>query len=66
MDMTVLDLTDHPARAEIEKKFEEGKTVVGAWIHPLQKAEKIATESGTITHELFCGLSHRIDRRFTE
>lgn len=65
MDLTTVDLTDHPARAGWEQKVRRGETpeVVAEWIAPEQTAEEIAETLGTISYEVLCRLARRLPRR---
>lgn len=61
MDLTMIDLTDHPRRAEWEASVATCPPAV--WIGPEQNAESIAAAAGTIPYEILCALSHRLPRR---
>lgn len=65
MDLTTVDLTDHPARAQWETQVGRGETpaVFAEWIAPGQSAEEIAGHLGTISYEILCRLGRRLPRR---
>ncbi|MCA9293545.1 MAG: alanine racemase [Phycisphaerales bacterium] len=63
MDQVTVDVTDVPARftqvgAEVE--------VIGADAGAPNSMPNVAARAGTITHELMCGLSHRVPRVYTK
>lgn len=63
MDQVTVDVTDVPSRftqvgAEVE--------VIGADPGAPNSLPAIATRAGTITHEIMCGISHRVPRVYTK
>jgi alanine racemase len=63
MDMVLVDLTDHPEGAAIEKSVrEKGETVWATWIGSEQPVEKHASVLKTISYEVLCDLSRRVKR----
>ncbi len=66
MDMVMVDLTEHPECSKIEEDWRTGKSVECEWIGPHQLVEEIASQLSTISYEIFCGLSHRLPRRWVE
>lgn len=62
MDMTMIDLTDHPRREALVRKQERGTLPWAYWISEQQPAETIAAHLGTIPYEVFCSIAHRVNR----
>lgn len=65
MDLTMVDLTDHPRAAEWGARVSRGEApeLWAAWIHPRQTADEIAAACGTIPYEILCEMSRRLPRR---
>lgn len=65
MDLTMVDLTDHPRVAEWTQALEHGQmpSVQANWIGAGQSAEDIAAALGTISYEVLCAMASRLPRR---
>lgn len=64
MDLCGVDLTHHP-KAEVWRKALEEKQlpeIWAEWIGVHQRSEEIAGAVGTISYEIFCRLSSRLER----
>jgi alanine racemase len=63
MDMTLVDLSEHPGVEAIAERVLTAKEPVWAsWIGPEQPIEKHAEALGTISYEVLCSVSHRVKR----
>ena len=64
MDLTMVDLTDHPKASVWAQKTAEGSIsdLTAYWICPEQSAEHIADALGTISYEVFCAMGSRLPR----
>lgn len=62
MDMTMVDLTDHPQREILLRKQERAELPWVYWISKEQTVETIAARLGTIPYEIFCSIAHRVNR----
>jgi alanine racemase len=61
MDMTMVDLSEHPKCREWEARAPEN--LYAWWIGEGQTVEELAEDLDTITYEIFCSLGHRLPRR---
>ena len=68
MDMTMVDLTDHPQAEKWMSAIERGERpfVWASWICAQQPVEQLAQALGTISYEVLCSVGHRMPRRLLE
>lgn len=70
MDMTTVDLSQHPRASEWAASLSRGQMpeppeseIIAEWIGPSQRPEKIADALGTISYEVLCSMGARLPRR---
>lgn len=65
MDLTTIDLTDHPKVAQWQKMMNQSERplIWAYWISERQGVERIASALGTIPYEVLCSVAHRVARR---
>lgn len=68
MDMTAVDLSQHPQRARLEELAKSGQQLEleAEWIGDHQSADDVAKVLGTISYEVCCALSARLKRYWVE
>ncbi len=66
MDLTMVDLSDHPKAELWRKALRSGEDISlqAQWICAEQSAAQIADALGSITYEIFCRLPYRLLRTF--
>jgi alanine racemase len=59
MDLTTLDVTDHP-----ETRIGDEAVLIGSQGGSFQGADRVAEEAGTVSWEIFCGIGARVPRHY--
>jgi alanine racemase len=66
MDMTLVDLSDHPQLKSLRERLGRVETLWADWISEKQSATQIAHVLKTISYEILCDVGHRVQRHYNQ